>query len=248
MNIGLRHIKSIFMRELTGYFNSALAYVFLVIFLVLLGFFTFYVSGFFENGQADLSLFFSWHPWLYMLLAPAITMRLWADERRQGTLELLMTFPITPFEAIMGKFLASWFFVGIALSLTFPIIITVAYLGSPDAGAIFCGYAGSFLMAGAFLSIGIMSSSLTNSPVVSFLVSTFICLFFNLAGYPPVTQAMKSIAPDQMVNFVSGLSMLTHVASINRGVISLFDLSYFVSVMGFMLFVNSVSLENRQTL
>lgn len=240
-------VKAIFKRELCGYFGSPVAYVFIVIFLILSGFFTFYVSHFFEIGQADLRSFFEWHPWLYMFLVPAIAMRLWSEERRSGTIELLLTLPITVTEAILGKFLAAWIFIGISLALTFPIVITVIYLGNPDLGTILCAYMGSFLLAGAFLSIGIMTSSLTRSQVISFIMAVVGCLFFVLAGYPPVTEVFSGWAPVWLLNMVYELGFLPHFNSITRGVLDFRDLIYYLSVIIFMLFVNGVVLQNRRT-
>ncbi len=240
------HIAAIFKREMAGYFGSPVAYVFLAIFLLLLGFFTFNISHFFEMGQADLRAFFEWHPWVYMFLVPAASMRLWAEERRMGTIELILTFPITVQEAVIGKFLAAWAFIGIGLFLTFPMVITVFYLGNPDPGAIFCGYVGSFLMAGAFLSIGSMTSALTKSQVVSFVIAVVISLFFILAGYPPVTGALTGWAPGWLIDTVSGFSLLTHFLSMQRGVIDLRDIIYYFSVIFFMLFANGLIISNRK--
>jgi ABC-2 type transport system permease protein len=241
------NISAIFKRELSGYFGSPVAYVFIVIFLLLIGFFTFYISRFFEIGQANLRSFFQWHPWVFMFLIPAVTMKLWSEERRSGTIELVLTLPVTVTEVILGKFLAAWFFIGISLSLTFPMVLTVLYLGSPDMGAILCAYVGSFLMAGAFLSVGIMTSSLTQSQVISFILSVVICLFFILAGYPPITNLLSGWAPLWLVNLVSELSFLSHFASIERGVLDLRDLIYYFSVIFFMLFLNNAIIQNRKT-
>lgn len=245
--ISVNVIKAISKRELSGYFGSPVAYVFIVIFLILLGFFTFYVSHFFEIGQADLRSFFEWHPWLYLFLVPAIAMRLWSEERRLGTIELLLTLPITITEAILGKFLAAWIFIGISLSLTFPIVITVMYLGNPDLGTILCAYLGSFFLAGAFLSIGTMTSSLTRSQVISFIMAVVCCLFFVLAGYPPITGILSGWAPVWLLDMVYELGFLPHFNSITRGVLDFRDLIYYFSVIIFMLFVNGVVLQNRRT-
>lgn len=242
----LRHVKAIFRREITGYFGSPVAYVFIAIFLLLLGFFTFYISRFFEMGQADLRPFFEWHPWVYMFLVPAVAMRLWAEERRMGTIELILTFPVTAVEVIIGKFLAAWAFIGVALLLTFPTVLTVLYLGDPDMGAVFCGYAGSFLMAGAFLAIGSMTSAMTRSQVISFVVAVVICLFFILAGFQPVTDMLSGWAPDWLLAIVSHLGFLPHYVSMQRGVIDLRDIVYFLSVGGFMLFANAMLIQNRR--
>ncbi|MFW5637238.1 MAG: ABC transporter permease [Thermodesulfobacteriota bacterium] len=240
-------VTAIFKREILGYFRSPVAYVFIAIFLLLLGFFTFYISHFFEMGQADLRAFFEWHPWIYMFLVPAVAMRLWAEERRMGTIELILTYPITVGEAILGKFLAAWIFIGIALSLTFPMVITVSYLGDPDLGAIFCGYVGSFLLAGAFLSVGSMTSAMTRSQVISFILAVVICLFFILAGYPPITEIFSGWAPGWLIEVVANLSFLSHFQSLQRGVIDLRDLIYYLSVIFFMLFANSIIIQNRST-
>ncbi len=241
------HIRAILKREFFGYFGSPVAYVFIVIFLMLIGFFTFYISNYFEMGQADLRPFFQWHPWVFLFLIPAVAMRLWAEERRMGTIELILTFPVTVWEVIMGKFLAAWAFIGIALFLTFPMVITVAYLGNPDMGAVLCGYVGSLLMAGAFLSVGTMTSSLTRSQVISFVIAIVICLFFILAGYPPVTGVLSGWAPVWLVTLISELSFLTHFLSMERGVLDLRDIVYYVSVIAFMLYINGVVILNRGT-
>jgi len=243
----IRSIRAIFIRELAGYFGSPVAYVFIVIFLLLLGFFTFYINHFFEMGQADLRSFFEWHPWVFMFLVPAVAMRLWAEERRLGTLELMLTLPITIFEAILGKFLAAWAFLGICLLLTFPMVVTVHYLGNPDMGAILAGYVGSFLMAGAFLSIGSMTSSLTRSQVISFIIAVVICLFFVLAGYPPITEIFSAWAPKWWMDLVAQMGFLPHYASIKRGVLDVRDLLYFLSVIFVMLAINAAVLQNRKT-
>lgn len=240
-------LRAIMKREFTGYFNSPVAYVFIVIFLLLTGFFTFYISLFFEAGQADLHGFFQWHPWLFMFLVPAVAMRLWAEERRQGTIELLLTFPVTIAEAVLGKFLAAWCFIGISLFLTFPLVLTALYLGDPDLGVIFCAYVGSFLMAGVFLSIGSMTSALTRSQVVSFILAVVACLFLVLAGFPPVIQMFSGWAPVWLVDLIASVSVITHFSAISRGVLDLRDILYYLSVMTFMIVVNGVILQNRES-
>lgn len=242
----LTHISAIFKREIRAYFGSPVAYVFIAIFLLLIGFFTFNVSNFFEMGQADLRAFFEWHPWLYMFLVPAVAMRLWAEELRMGTIELVLTLPITPQEVILGKFLAAWAFIGVALALTFPMVLTVFYLGSPDPGPVITGYFGSFLMAGAFLSVGSMTSALTRSQVISFILAVVICLFFILAGFPPVTAVLADWAPAWLTGIVSGLSFLSHFVSMQRGVVDLRDVLYFCSVICFMLFANGIILQHKK--
>jgi ABC-2 type transport system permease protein len=243
----LKNTKGIIKRELAGYFGSPVAYVFIVIFLLLCGFFTFSVSQFYEIGQTDLRAFFEWHPWIFLFLVPAVAMRLWADERRTGTIELILTLPITLTEVIVGKFLAAWLFLGLALFLTFPLVLTVIYLGDPDLGAIVCAYSGSFLLAGAYLSVGSMTSSLTRNQVISFILSVVICLFLVLAGWPPVTDALSDWAPLWVVDVVSGFSFMPHFASMGRGVMDLRDVLYYLSVMFFMLFANGVVMQNRRT-
>lgn len=238
-----RHILTIAKREVAGYFASPVAYVFIVIFLLLTGFFTFMVSGFFERGQANLLGFFAWHPWLYLFLVPAVGMRMWSEERRLGTIELLLTMPITPWQAIMGKFLASWLVLALALFLTFPIVFTVNYLGSPDNGVILSSYAGSLLLSGAYLSVSAMTSAMTRNQVVSFIVSVVICLFLILAGYPPVTNMLTQWASPWFVDTVAAFSVMTHFESIQKGVIDSRDVLFFLSVIVFCLFTTSVVLR-----
>jgi ABC-2 type transport system permease protein len=242
----LRNTTGVIKRELAGYFGSPVAYVFIVIFLMLCGFFTFSISQFYELGQADLRAFFQWHPWIFLFLVPAVAMRLWADERRTGTIELILTLPITLTEVIVGKFLAAWLFLGLALFMTFPLVLTVIYLGDPDLGAIFCAYFGSFLLAGAYLSVGSMTSSLTRNQVISFILSVVMCLFLVLAGWPPVTDALSGWAPLWLLDVVSGFSFMPHFASMERGVLDLRDLAYYLSVIFLMLFANGVILQNRR--
>ncbi len=241
-----RNIKGVVKRELAGYFGSPVAYVFIVVFLLLCGFFTFYISHFYEVGQADLRAFFEWHPWIFLFLVPAVGMRLWAEERRTGTIEIILTLPITLPEIILGKFIAAWLFIGLALFLTFPLVVTVSYLGDPDMGAVFCSYFGSFMLAGAYLSVGSMSSSLTRNQVISFIVSVIICLFLVLAGWPPITEILLGWAPPWLVDVISGFSFMTHFTSMERGVLDLRDLFYYISVIFFMLFSNGVILQNRR--
>lgn len=232
-------------RELGSYFTSPVAYVFLVIFLLLTGFFTFAAGQFFERGEASLGAFFSWHPWLYLVLVPAVGMRLWAEERRSGTIELLLTMPIAPWQAILGKFLASWLFLAVALVLTFPVVITVNVLGSPDNGMIVAGYIGSFLLAGAYLALTCLTSALTRNQVVAFILSVVACLFLILAGFTPVTDLLSRWASANFVDAVAAFSVITHFDGFQKGVIDSRDLVFFLSVMGFSLFATSVVLRNR---
>ncbi|HEV7868854.1 MAG TPA: ABC transporter permease subunit [Chthoniobacteraceae bacterium] len=236
-------IKTIAKRELSGYFSSPVAFVFIVIFLLLAGFFTFMVAGFFERGEANLSAFFVWHPWLYLFLVPAVGMRMWSEERRLGTIELLLTMPVTPWQAIVGKFLASWAVVALALALTLPIVITVNYLGNPDNGVIFAGYLGSLLMAGAYLAISAMTSAMTRNQVVSFILAVVLSLFLILAGYPPVTNMLVQWANPLVVDGIAAFSVMTHFESIQKGVIDSRDVIYFLSVIVFALFTTGVILR-----
>ncbi len=240
------HIKTIAKRELSGYFASPVAYVFIVIFLLMVGFFTFMAGGFFERGEASLISFFLWHPWLYLFLVPAVGMRLWSEERRLGTIELLLTMPITPWQAIVGKFLASWLFLGLALFLTFPIVITVSYLGDADLGPIVCGYVGSLLLAGGYLAISCMTSAMTRNQVVSFIVSVVICLFLILAGWPPVTNLLVRWAKPWLVDVVAGFSVMPHFEGFHRGVLDSRDIIFFFSIIGFSLFTTSVILRGHR--
>lgn len=234
------NVKAIIKRELAGYFTSPVAYVFIVIFLLLVSFFTFNVGGFFRAGEASLLWFFYWHPWLYLFLVPAIGMRMWSEERRLGTLELLLTMPITIWQAIVGKFLASWLFLGIALALTFPAVLTVNYLGDPDNGTIFAGYLGSFLLAGSYLAISSMTSALTRNQVVSFILSVVLCLFLILAGFAPITDMLVHWARPALVDAVAAFSVLTHVDPFQKGLIDSRDVVFFVSIMFFGLFSTGV--------
>ncbi|MCP4489079.1 MAG: ABC transporter permease subunit [Gammaproteobacteria bacterium] len=239
-------IVALLRRELWSYFVTPVAYVFIVIFLVLMGTFTFYLGGFYEQGQADLRAFFNFHPWLYLFLVPAISMRLWAEERKSGSVELLMTLPITPWQAVLGKFLAAWAFTGIALALTFPIWITVNLLGNPDNGAILAAYIGSLLMAGGFLSIGSCVSAFTKNQVIAFVISIVVCFGFLLSGFPMVLDVFRGWAPQVIVDAVASLSFLTHFSNISRGVIDFRDLVYFALLIGTFLYANTIILQWKQ--
>ena len=239
----MANVLVIFKREFQGYFSTPIAYVFLGVFVALAGVFTMYIGGFFIRAQADLSAFFSFHPWLYLFLIPALSMRLWAEERRSGTIELLLTLPITMPQAVLGKFLAAWLFTAIALGLTFPVWATVNYLGDPDNGVIAAGYLGSLLMAGAYLAIGSCVSALTRNQVIAFVVSAVVCLLFVLSGYPLVLDVFSAWAPAYLVETVSTFSFLAHFEEITKGVIDLRDVVYFVSLIALWLFVNVLALE-----
>jgi len=242
----MNNVTAILKRELGNYFATPVAYVFIVIFLLLTGIFTFYLGGFFERGQADLLPFFSYHPWLYLFLIPAISMRLWAEERKAGTIELLMTLPISTTQAVLGKFFAAWIFIAIALALTFPVWITVNYLGSPDNAVIFAGYLGSLLMAGAFLAIGSCISAITRNQVIAFVIGVVVCFCFMLSGFPMVIDFFKGWAPQTMINAISSLSFLTHFNSLMKGVIDLRDIIYFSSFIGCWLFANVILVEMKK--
>jgi ABC-2 type transport system permease protein len=246
MNAAMGNIRAIAKRELVSYFSSPVAYVFLVIFLLMTGFFTFMAGGFFERGDASLAAFFLWHPWLYLFLVPAVGMRLWSEERRLGTMELLLTMPIAPWQAIVGKFVASWLFLGLALVLTFPVWITVNYLGSPDNGVIVCGYLGSFLMAGAYLAITSMTSAMTRNQVIAFIVSVVICLFLILSGWPPVTQLLESLEMPMLRDLAASFSVMTHFDGFQKGIVALRSLVFFGTVIGFCLFTTGVILRTHR--
>lgn len=243
----VHHIGSIFRRELKSYFQSAVAYVFMVVFLVLTGFLTFSVAHFYERGTADLTAFFFWHPWVYLLLVPAATMGLWAEERRSGTVELLLTMPITMSEAILGKFLAAWLFIAIGVVLTFPVAITTAYLGNPDMGVIAAAYLGSILLAGAYVAVGMLTSSMSRSQVIGFVLGLLGCLVLLLAGWEPITGFFVRWAPGWLVNAVASISFMPHYESMQRGVIDLQDIAYYVSVMVLMIFATHIVLDNRKS-
>ena len=243
----MRNIWIIAKRELAGYFATPLALVFIVIFLALTGAFTFYLGRFFEGGQADLEGFFRFHPWLYLILIPAVAMRLWAEERKTGTIELLMTLPVTTGQAVLGKFLAAWAFCGIALSLTFPIWITVNVLGEPDNGVIVASYVGSFLMAGAFMSIGACMSAMTKNQVIAFIISATVCFLFTMSGLQMVLNFFQAWAPALIVDTVASLSFLVRFDAVMRGVIDLRDVFFFVSLIAFFLFTNVIVVEVKKS-
>lgn len=242
----MRNILTIFKRELGSYFATPVAYVFIVIFLIMSGALTFYLGNFYERGQADLISFFQFHPWLYLFLVPAIAMRLWAEERKTGSIELLMTLPISVGQSVVGKYLAAWVFIGIALLLTFPIWITVNYLGNPDNGVILAAYIGSFLMAGGFLAIGACISAMTKNQVIAFIITVVICFLFLLAGSPLVLNFFKAWMPQNVVDAISSLSFLTHYASISKGVIDFRDIIYFFSLIGLWLYANTLIIDMKK--
>ena len=239
----MRNVLTIFRRELAGYFATPLAYVFIVIFLVMGGILTFFVGNFFERGQADLQPFFTFHPWLYVVLIPALSMRLWAEERRSGTIELFLTLPIRMTEAVVGKFLAAWCFAGIALALTFPFWITVNFLGRPDNGVILASYIASWLMAGTMLAVGGCVSVMTKNQVIAFVVTAALGFILTVAGSPIVLGLFQGWAPEWLVRGVTQVSFLGHFSAITRGVIDMRDLVYFLSVMIAFLGANAILVD-----
>jgi ABC-2 type transport system permease protein len=243
---GLRNTWIVGRREFQAYFATPIATVFLVIFVALTGAFAFYFGNFFERGQADLTSFFIYHPWLYLLLVPAIGMRLWAEERKSGTIELLMTLPLSPWEAILGKFFAAWAFVGLALALTFPMWITVNYLGDPDNGIVVASYLGSFLMAGAYLAVASCISALTKNQVIAFIVAVTLCFLLVMSGHEPVQNLVRGWAPDYVVSAIAALSFLGHFESITKGVFDLPSIVFYLSLIVFALFANKIVVDQRK--
>lgn len=242
----LSTVWEIFRRELRAYFLSPVAYVFLVVFLLLIGFFTFFFSRFYEAGQADLRAFFWWFPWVYLILVPAVSMRLWSEERRSGTLELLFTLPVTPGQAMAGKYLAALAFLTLGLILTFPVVLTTSWLGDPDRGQIIGGYLGAFLLSATYLSVGLCTSAMTRNQVISFVIAVVLCLLLLLAGYPPVTDIFAQWAPAWLISGVAGLSFMPHYETFQRGVVDVRALLYFGSVIAVMTFGTHLVLDNRR--
>jgi len=241
-----RNIGTVFKREFSGYFATPVAYVFLIVFLALAGAMTFFIGNFFQRNQADLDSFFVFHPWVYLFLMPAIAMRLWAEERKTGTVELLFTLPIATWHAVVGKFLAAWAFAGIALALTFPIWITVSNLGSPDHGPIIAGYIGSFLMAGGYLAIGSCLSAATKNQVIAFVLAAIVCFVFSMAGSEVVLGLIRDTLPQGFVDLVASFSFLNHFAEMRKGIIDLRNLVYFLSVIGVFLFATTLVLDLKK--
>ena len=239
-------INSIFKRELGSYFTTPLAYVFIVIFLALNGVFTFYIGGWFEREQANLQPFFDYHPLLYLFLIPALSMRLWAEERKTGTIELLMTLPLSTWQAVLGKYLAAWAFSGIALFLTFPVWITANYLGEPDNPVIAVSYLGSFFMAGAYLAIGSCVSAFTRNQVIAFVIAVVICFIFVLAGTPMVLDLFQDWLPQILISTISSMSISTHFNEILKGVIDIRDFIFFFSFIIFWLLANIIIIEMKK--
>ena len=236
--MSLKNIQIVFRREFRGYFTTPLAAIFLTVFLALSAGMAFLVTGFFDRGQADLSAFFTWHPWLFLILMPAIGMRLWAEERRSGTIELLMTLPVRTWELVVAKFLAGWTFTAVALALTTPMWVTVNYLGSPDNGVIAASYVGSWLMAGAFLSLAVLMSALTKNQVIAFIGATIAGFLLVMSGFDLVLAAVRSWAPGFVTDLVQSLSFLAHFSRLSEGVIELPTLIFFVSMIVLCLWIN----------
>jgi ABC-2 type transport system permease protein len=242
----MNRLWPIFKREFAAYFATPLAYVFIVIFLFAMGAFTFYVGHFYDNGIADLSVFFAYHPWLYLFLVPAISMRLWADERRTGTMELLLTLPVPLWATVLGKYLAAWAFTGIALALTFPIWLTVVFLGEPDNGVILASYIGSFLVAGGYLAIGACISATTGNQVIAFVVGVLVCFLFTVSGTPMVLDIFHAWAPASVSDAVASFSVVTHFTAITAGVLDLRDVVFFLSLIAFFLTANVVAVDLKK--
>lgn len=241
----MKNIITIVRRELQSYFTTPLAYIFVAVFLGLAGLFTFKLGNFYEARQANLSAFFLWHPWLYLFLVPAISMRLWAEERKSGTIELMFTLPVTLGQAVVGKFLAGWGLLLVALVLTFPIAWTAFALGDPDNGQVIAGYIGSFLMAGAYLAVGCCISAWTKNQVISFVISLVVCFLFMVAHFPVVTDLFAQ-GPQWLVNAVDSMSFIAHFEAIGRGVIELKDVVFFLSMIGIWLYACAAVLDYKK--
>jgi len=233
-------------REFLGYFRSPVGYVFIVIFLLASVGCTFFLGGFYQSNQAGLDVFFAFLPWLYLVLVPAVGMRLWSEERKAGTIELLLTLPIDLKEAVIAKFLAGWAFIAVALALTFPLVLTVNYLGSPDNGVIFAGYLGSFLMAGAYLAITCFTSALSKNQVISFILAVVVCFVLVLLGWGVFSNFMADFLPAALTDFITSLGFISHFQSISRGLLDSRDLLYFFSVIAIALGLNIVFLQARK--
>jgi ABC-2 type transport system permease protein len=226
---------------------TPIAYVVLVIFLLGINSLTMLFGQLYEREQADLQPFFTWMPWLFLFLIPALAMRLWAEERRIGSIELLLTQPVTLWQAVLGKFLAAWLMVGLALLLTFPVWITVNYLGNPDNGTIVAAYIGSFVTAAGYLAIGTFTSSITKNQLVAFLIALFVCFLLTIIGFPPVVDLLRDRWPQWLVEAISSLSFYAHFENITKGVLDLRDLLYFALVTAFFLLASTVVLDARKS-
>ncbi|MGR3913152.1 MAG: ABC transporter permease [Gammaproteobacteria bacterium] len=242
----MRDVWAVCKNELIGYFSTPIAYVFIVIFLVTAGAFTFFLGGFFTRGQATLEGFFLFHPWLYLFLIPAIAMRLWAEERRSGSIEVLLTLPLTTLSAALGKFFAAWSVIGFGLLCTMPFWFTVNYLGSPDNGVIAAAYLGSMLMAGGYLAVGAFVSAMTGNQIIAFIIAAAMCFVFTASGLSVVLEFFSGWAPLPLLNGIANLSFLEHFRGMSRGVIDLRDVVFFASTMAFFLFANVVAVERSK--
>ncbi len=242
----MRNLLVLMQRELHNYFYTPIAYVFLLIFLFAAGMVTFYFGNFFVRGQADLVPFFNAHPWLYLLFVPALTMRIWPEERKSGTIELLLTLPISLFEAVFSKFLACWLFIGVSLLATTPLWLVVTYLGKPDHGVIVASYIGSFLMAGSFISIGCALSVLTKNQVIAFISTIFVLIFFNFLGYRVWLEQLPGWVPQIMIDYVSSFSFVTNFEPMVKGLLEVSNVVYFILVILFSLWANVLLLEAKK--
>jgi len=241
----MNSFKAVFKRELKSYFATPLAYVFLVIFLFFSGYLTF-KQGFYEMRQADMRTFFMNLPLLFVFMVPSVAMRLWAEERKVGSIELLLTLPITIRQAVLGKFFAAWLFLAIALALTFPMVITVCYLGDPDGGLIVTGYIGSILMAGGFLAIGCFFSAVSKNQVISFVLSVVACAVLVYAGMPTTMNYLSTFMPAGLVSAIGGMSFQGHFESIQKGVLEFKDLAYFVLIIAGWVAACTIVLDERK--
>ena len=246
MSDSIRPIWAIVRRELYSYFATPVAYVYMVVFLFLMGVFTYYLGSLYERNQADLLPFFTFHPWLYLALLPAISMRLWSEENRSGTLELLMTLPISTWQAVCGKFIAAWLFTGLLLGLTIPTWLTVNYLGEPDNWVVFTSYIGSFWLAGAYLAIGACISALSKNQVVAFIITVVVCFLFIMSGFPLVLNFFSGWAPQAIVDVIASFSFITHFEFLKKGVIDLRDVIFFLSLIGLWLYANVLVIDLRK--
>ena len=239
----MSQILPVFKREFLGYFRSPVAYVFLVVFLMAAVGLAFFLGNFFEAGVASLESFFFFHPWLFLFLIPAAGMRLWSEEKRTGTVELLFTLPVTTLEAVVAKFLAAWAFLTVAILLTLPMALTVGFLGDPDWGVIFASYLGSILMAGSYLGVCSLTSALTHNQVISFVLSVLICLILVFLGWSVFSELLESVLPHALADLLANFSFKTHFDPFTKGIIDPKDIVFFLSLTGFTLFLNVVALE-----
>ncbi|KXI28698.1 ABC transporter permease subunit [Paraglaciecola hydrolytica] len=242
----MSNVMILLKREFASFFATPVAYVFIGIFLILSAVFAFFIGSLYERGQADLLPFFNFHPWLYLFLVPAMAMRTWSEERKSGSIELLMTLPISTWQAMLAKHLAAWLVLGLALVLTFPLWITVNYLGNPDNGIILAAYLGSWFMAGAFLAIGICMSAMTKNQVIAFILSVVVCFLFVVSGSNIVLDAFKNWAPSLVIDTIASFSFLTHFEAMAKGVIALNDLGYFLLVTLSWLFAGLLIIEQKK--